>query len=219
MLFLALSCLQGRPMGAALDELLALVPDGVQLTPGNHPTARFAERLATVRSRTHHGFSLTHVRHPVWRDDGTCAVGSDSVHPPPLTHPAVARFLDAPHPVLETMYPGYALGTGDELEQAMANGLPLAVDVSHLFLQREAGVLGEATWRRLQDYGSIAEVHVSKNDGRSDAHRPLTADTFGLEWAKQKLRGGTPVIVESYLHRLPTESRRAQLALFDQARP
>ncbi len=218
MLYLALSCLQGRPMSGALDELLALGPDGVQLTPGNHPTPRFAERVAAVRTRTHHGFSFTHARHAVWRDDGRCAVSSDSVHPPQRTHPAAATFFDAEHPVLETMYPGYALGSGSELEAAMSRGLPLAVDVSHVFLQREAGVLGEATWRRLQDYARVVEVHVSKNDGRTDAHQPLTAETFGLEWARAKLRGGTPVIVESYLHRSPADARRAQVALFDQDR-
>lgn len=206
-------------MDLALDALLALSPDGVQLTPGNQPTAGFAARLEGLRTRTHHGFSLTHWKRSVWRDDGCCAVDSDSVHPPVATHPAFARFLEQPAlPVLETMYPGQGLGTGEALELAMARGLALAVDVSHVFIQRTAGVLSEATWRRLQDYERIAEVHVSRNDGRRDAHLPITADTFGLSWALERLRAGTPLILESYFHRVAADARRAQVAFFDGAR-
>jgi hypothetical protein len=219
MLLLALSCLQGRPMGAALDALLALEPDGVQLTPGNQPTAGFDQQVATLRTRTHHGFSFTHWKASVWRDDGSCAAASDSVHPPLSKHPAYSRFLDAPKlPVLETMYPGNGLGTGAELDEAMRRGLELAVDVSHVFIQLAAGVIAESTWRRLQDYAHVAEVHVSRNDGRSDAHLPLTETTFGLEWALERLRAGTPVILESYFHRVGDDARRAQVALFDEAR-
>lgn len=219
MFFLALSCFQGRPMDLALDALLALGPDGVQLTPGNQPTAGIAARLDGLRTRTHHGFSVTRWKRTVWRDDGTCAVDSDSVHPPAASHAAFTAFLEQPSlPVLETMYPGQGLGTGDALEVAMQRGLALAVDVSHVFIQRTAGVLSDATWRRLQDYERIAEVHVSRNDGRSDAHLPITADTFGLPWALERLGAGTPVILESYFHRVSDDARRAQVALFDGAR-
>lgn len=202
-------------MGDALTQLLRLGPDGVQLTPGNQPTADFERQLQGVRTRTHHGYAPRLWKSTVWNEDGTCAVDSDSVHPPR----AGRRFaLEGGVPVLETMYPGYALGCGAELDAAMDRRLPLAVDVSHVFLQREAGVLSAATWRRLQDYEAVAEVHVSRNAGRLDSHLPLTAETFGLEWALQKLRAGTPVILESYLHRVSPAGRRAQCALFDGAR-
>ena len=58
MLFVALSCLQGRPMAAAFDELAAL-GTGIQLTPGNLPTADFVAHVAAsgVTTRTHHGFA------------------------------------------------------------------------------------------------------------------------------------------------------------------
>ena len=46
MLMLALSCLQGRPMQAAAEDLLGLDPDGLQLTPGNVPTPGFERWLA-----------------------------------------------------------------------------------------------------------------------------------------------------------------------------
>ncbi len=218
MFFLALSCLQGRPMADAAAELWALGPDGLQLTPGNQPTPGFSPPGPT---RTHHGFAVTHWRQDVWGEEGGCLVASDSVHPPLVTESAAGRFLevDGPLPILETMYPRYALGTGAELEHAMNRGLRLAVDVSHLFLQLEAGVLTKQTWARLQDYAHIAEVHVSRNNGRTDAHQPLTADTFGLEWAREQLRAGTPVVVESYFHRLGADARRAQCALFDRDRP
>jgi len=45
MLFVALSCLQGRPMARAFDELAALGA-GIQLTPGNFPTAAFRDHVA-----------------------------------------------------------------------------------------------------------------------------------------------------------------------------
>lgn len=221
MFFLALSCLQGRPMRDALESLLRLRPDGIQLTPGNQPSPDFEQSLRQTKHRKHHGFSPTRWKQAVWRDDGACAVISDSVHAPLMKDPAAATFLDRPNellPVLETMYPGYALGSGQALDDAMNRSLRLAVDISHVFLQRHAGVIGEATWARLQDYEHIAEVHVSRNDGRSDAHLPLTADTFGLEWALARLRAGTPVILESYFHRLPEPARQAQCALFEEAR-
>lgn len=206
-------------MDAALRDLLDLRPDGVQLTPGNQPTRDFERQLLGVRTRTHHGFDPRVWKRTVWNDDGTCAVTSDSVHPPVASHPAHAAWrASATMPVLETMYPGSALGTGDELEVAMRDGLSLAVDVSHVFIQRTAGVIADATWRRLQDYPRVAEVHVSRNEGVQDSHLPLTADTFGLTWAKARLRAGTPVILESYFHRLPPETRRQQVALFDEVR-
>ncbi|MFT3709874.1 MAG: hypothetical protein QM817_19765 [Archangium sp.] len=217
MFFLALSCFQGRPMASSLRALLALRPDGVQLTPGNQPTRGFAELVSGLRVRTHHGFHFEQWKQRVWNDDGTCAVRSESVHPPTRTaQPSWSPTVGLP--VLETMYPGNALGTGDELEQAMELRLPLAVDVSHVFMQFHAGVIGDATWKRLQDYEQIAEVHVSRNDGRSDQHAPLTASTFGLEWAREKLKAGTPVILESYFHRASDDSQRAQCALFDGVR-
>ncbi len=197
-------------MAAAFDALARLCPDGIQLTPGNPPTAGFAPTLPV---RTHHGFAFDRWKRPVWSDDGRCLVDSDSVHPPAGSS-WWAWVLDQERPpVLETMYPGHGLGTGAELDAAMDAGLALAVDVSHVFIQRHAGVIGPATWARLQDYGRIAEVHVSANPGTTDAHQPLTPDTFGLGWAKARLRAGTPVILESYFHRVGHDQRRAQLDL------
>lgn len=210
MLFLATSCLQGRPLDRACAELAAL-DVGLQLAPGNHPTPGHAP---TVPTRTHHGFSFTLRRVDVWDAAGRCLVGADSVHPPRVLADPVEAWLErGGFPVLETMYAGHVLGTGAELDAAMDRGVSLAVDVSHVFLQRAAGTITEATWRRLADYDRVAEVHVSANDGRSDAHRPLAEDTFGLGWARARLRAGTPTVLECYMHRLDERARRRQIAL------
>jgi hypothetical protein len=221
MLFLAMSCLQGRPMQAAFDELRGLA-DGVQLTPGNVPSANFrghVQAAATVTAvRAHHGFSFVARRREVWDDDGNCRVTAESVHPPTSDHPAARHFLAqlAQLParvVLETMYPGYCLGDDAGVHEAMALQRPLAVDVSHVFLALAAGTMTMGTWARLQEYERIVEVHLSANDGRSDAHRPLARDSFGLDWARAKGRAGTPLVLECYFHRLDHDERRRQVEL------
>jgi hypothetical protein len=221
-LLLAMSCLQGRPMARAFETLLALGPDGVQLTPGNQPTPDFERVVAAARvpTRTHHGFSYRAFRtREVWTDDGACTVASDSVHPPRADAAAAARFLDAHAlPILETMYPGWALADGAALRDAMARRLALAVDVSHLHIQRAHGLIDDATIARVLDYDRIAEVHVSANDGTRDQHRPLDARAFGLPWARERLAAGTPVILECYFHQLSDDERRAQLDLLRERR-
>ena len=198
-------------MDRAYAELAALPGvDGIQLTPGCQPTPGFAPQGTT---RTHHGFTPRAFRtRTVWANDGACLVASDSVHPPRADSPAATRFLDHPTPILETMYPGYALATGAALEDAMRRGCRLAVDVSHLFMQREQGCLDDRTLARVLDYDRIAEIHVSANDGRRDLHAPLGAASFGLAWARARLPE-LPVILECYLHQLTHAQRLAQIDL------
>ncbi len=210
-------------MRAAFDALRALAP-AVQLTPGNEPSPGFAAHLADSRTpvRTHHGFSLTERAPQVWADDGQLSVTSDSVHPPRLGTPAAAHFdawvaTQPTLPVLETMYPGYRLGSDAELRHALRQGWPLALDVSHVFILREQGGLAYDTLRRLLDAPSVVEVHVSANDGRRDAHQACTRATFGLDYARERLRAGTPVVLECYLHRLSDDARRRQVDLLEEA--
>jgi len=59
---------------------------------------------------------------------------------------------------------------------------------------------------------------VSANDGRRDLHRPLGADEFGLDWARERLAGGDPVVLECYMHKLSDAERRAQIDLVRSAR-
>jgi sugar phosphate isomerase/epimerase len=219
MLFVALSSLQGRPMSNAFDEL-ARLEVAIQLTPGNFVTRGFREHVARsgVTTRAHHGFAWTMRRTETWSADGACLVASESVHPPKSDAPAAATwwqwFERAPvKPILETMYPGYTLGDGEAIERLMDDGVVLAVDISHVFIQRTQGTMTEATWRRLCDYDRIAEVHVSANGGEHDSHRPLGDTTFGLAWARAKLAAGTPTVLECYMHKLSDGDRRRQLEL------
>ncbi len=223
-------------MRAAFDELAALGAafgqGAVQLTPGNHPTPGFQRHVAGAaaasrsRTRTHHGFDFEARKREVWSSDGRCLVDADSVHPP-TSDSAAARAVEArggvgawlethafgAHPLLETMYPGYLLGTGDELEDAMRLGAPLAVDVSHVFIQLCAGAMKETTWQRLAAYEHVREVHVSANAGTHDSHAPLTPDSFGLGWARERLRAGVPTVLECYVHRLSPPERAGQMEL------
>ncbi len=200
-------------MESAFAEL-ARLGVGIQLTPGNLPTRGFREHVAAsgVITRTHHGFAWRERKTATWIG-GACAVESESVHPPLVGDQLDWRtwFERAPRrPILEVMYPGYALGTGDEVERAMDEGLALAVDVSHVFLQLAQGAMLARTWQRLQRYDRIAEVHVSANLGRADSHRPLAPSTFGLGWAVERV-AELPVILECYMHKLSEQQRFDQL--------
>ncbi|MGC4117888.1 MAG: hypothetical protein QM765_25745 [Myxococcales bacterium] len=216
MLFVAMSALQGRPMNQAFDELSALGV-AIELTPGNHVTVGFREHVerSGVSTRAHHGFAWDARRTETWVD-GACVVSSESVHPPLLDSPSAATwwqwFETAERtPILETMYPSYTLGDGAAIERLMDRGVALAVDISHVFIQRTQGTMTEATWQRLMDYDRIAEVHVSANGGRHDSHQPLSSTTFGLAWARDRFAAGTPTVIECYMHTLDDGERRRQL--------
>ena len=227
MLFLALSCLQGRPMAAAFDELRTLAPDGIQLTPGNLPTRHFSAHVAfsKVKIRTHHGFSWTKRRRPVWNATD-CLTQVDSVHPPlraSMDERAWSRWIERASctlrgaaldiPALEIMPPRHRLGDDAELCDAMARGLRLALDLSHLAIQREQDRITAHTLRRLLAYPLVAEVHISRSDGLRDRHLPLTPRTYGLGFAREWLRAGRPLILEAYMHALSVRERAQQLDL------
>lgn len=216
MLHLALSCLQGRPMQQATEDLLSLGVKALQLTPGCAPTEGFlpwVEGLG-VQVRTHHGFHPRGLRCPVWGEDNELLVTADSVHPPSsveTTHLEAwwRRIEDRPLPcLLEVMYPPLPMGNGVDIERAMDLGVVLAVDVSHLYLQKVAGVITSTTMARLMEYDGIGEIHVSANDGTRDQHRPPNRSDFGIAWARERIVD-TPVVLESYLHRLGNSERLA----------
>lgn len=209
MLYLALSCLQGRPLDRAAAELLALLPGelGLQLTPGCAP----APVPGHVATRTHHGWVPQALRAAVWAG-GQLVWRGDSVHPP-AAQEVGPGWTPPDDVVLETMFPGYALlSCGEELARAMQDGRRLAVDVAHLQIQRHHGVLAGSVWDRLADYDRIAEVHVSASIDHRDAHAPVSKDTWGLDWARARLRSGTPVVLECYMHHLDEDARRRQIA-------
>ena len=184
----------------AFTALSRLPVDGIQLTPGNLPSPGFREQIAGYGGavRHHHAFSFTHYRAKLYDEDARTPrlPGTWSVHPPPVKHPAsFERWLAGAVEVdalCEVMYPGYRLGSDAEVEAAMASGLRLAVDVSHLNIQRFRGDMGDATLRRLLAYERIEEVHVSHNTGRADSHLPLSPETPWLDWARERRRARPP---------------------------
>lgn len=219
-LFLAMSCFQGRPQDLAWEALRALAPDGIQLTPGNLPSPGFRARVeaAGVPVRMHHGFAWHAPRQEVHDTGGGPRLGGPcwSVHPPPsfVDRRALARWLEdaaARGIVVETMTPGLPLGDGPDLALALDAGVSLAVDVSHLHIQRVQGAISGADEQRVLASPRVAEVHVSDNDGRSDQHRLIDARTPGLAWAVERARSGTPLVLEAYLHRLDPGARARQV--------
>lgn len=217
-----MSCYQGRTQDAAWDGLASLLVKGlgggvgVQLTPGNLPSAGFRERVerSGVPVRRHHGFAWSAYRRAVWRDGlPTFTDPGRSVHPPSEGSGArIHAVLEGAHAAgwsVETMYPGELLGTGAQLREAMALGASLAVDISHLWIQRCAGVLGDADLAAVLDYDGVVEVHVSDNDGRTDQHRLPTSSSFLLDWALRVCaERRLPLIWESYLHRVRPDLAR-----------
>jgi hypothetical protein len=208
MLYLALSCFQGRRMSDAAETLAALAPGriGLQLTPGCAPSPISVD----CPLRTHHGFTYQALRMPVWKD-GRLQWQGDSMHPP-RSREVPESWQPPDDVVLETMYPGYAaLACGEQLAAALDAGRWLAVDIAHLDIQRYHGILDDTVLRRLLEYPRIAEVHVSTSHHARDTHAKLTDATWGVEWARTRLAAGTPVILECYMHKLSHEERLEQV--------
>jgi hypothetical protein len=209
MLYLALSCFQGRRMSDAAQTLAALAPGrvGLQLTPGCAP----GPIDVACPTRTHHGFTHRALRARVW-EDGKLLWQGDSAHPP-LAREVPGGWRAPEGVVLETMYPGYAdLASGDQIAAALDEGRWLAVDVAHLGIQMYHGILDKAVLQRLLDYERVAEVHVSTSREARDTHARLSDSTWGLDWARERLAAGTPVILECYMHKLSHEERLEQVA-------
>ncbi|WP_019500814.1 hypothetical protein [Pseudanabaena sp. PCC 6802] len=226
MLYLALSCLQGREILPAAQELIELEIDGLQLTPGNFPSDGFKECLAEqkIMARTHHGFNWQGIRQRVWNAELDCLVKADSVHPPHIKSnqnqaeteriwQRKAEQGNYQNILLETMYSGYFLGSDRQILWAMEIGLNLAVDVSHIYIQICQGTLNLSTWQKLQEYSNIGEFHLSANNGNGDIHQPLIESTFGLDWVRDRSQSNPeiPIILECYMHSLTFTQRQQQV--------
>ena len=216
MLLLATSCLQGEPLARACLTLLSLGGDGLQLCPGNLPSPGLEALLTRVQTtlRLHHGFTWDDRVAPVWDEAGAplLPMAGRSVHPPQTVPTGgleawLARASTAGW-VVEVMPRGWIVSDEASIDAAMAAGLRLAVDVSHLHILRASGRLSEAGERRVMDYAHIAELHVSDNDGRLDLHRPTTRESYGVGWARERTDAETPMILESYLHTLDQNARK-----------
>lgn len=234
-LLLAMSAYQSRTQD---DAFSALAPHfyqgrvaGLQLTPGNLPSPGFRERICDFVHegaivRVHEGFSYTHYRRRPLSDRLVpVAIRRDqSIHAPrkaPRSRRDAGPFADweswrstvlAHDLLVETMYPGHALGCGEELDDAMDHQVRLAIDIAHLSIQRDAGVLTARTLDRVLQYEHVEEVHVSHSQMGKDTHSPLVATTPFLGWARERI-SELPVVLESYWHKQSLDQQLEQLAL------
>jgi len=211
MIYIALSCLQGRTQQSAYDELSLLNPDGIQLTPGNKVSPNLKENIK-LPYRLHHSFSWTHLKRRIY-DDNNIPIDiqyNQSIHPPQIGDfdSWIEKIGDY---ILEVMYPGYLLGNGKEIEKAINLNKRLAVDISHLFILESQKVIEKSTISKLLDYHNIAEIHISQNAGIYDSHKPIDKNTPYLDWVKS--RKDVPLVYESYLHKLNFEERIRQIDL------
>lgn len=234
MLFLALSCLQGRGQLEAAIELLAYQPDGLQLTPGNHSDWTTFTRTRqddpftwlivdakgiAFRYNRHQGHSFAAKITRVYSPDNTLLWKEGSIH----AH-ANWRELGALGYTMETMYPNkdydYGLMTSSEYLEALELGTPVALDLSHADICIQKGLLERDVVLKLLEQGNIQELHVSYNNGRHDTHQPFP-ETY--HWQEQVDRWANrnpdrPVVLECYFHKLDNDERRRQIALFDRCR-
>lgn len=196
-------------------QLMSLGVDGIQLTPGNKPDGLDVLTLPNVSY--HHGFTFRSKRQKVWDTDGTCLVENQTVHPPDFIKEAVNKYTwfnyinEHPEIVLETMYPArgsdYPLSDSNSLNWAMDNNRPLAVDISHLKIQKE---LDNKTLNRLLNYDNIREIHVSDNNGQHDSHIAICDNTYLLSWAKERPE---VKVLECYMHRMSEQEREKQICI------
>lgn len=196
-------------MRQAVNELMELRPDGIQLTPGNYPDAGFKEWFLAqkIPYKLHHGFDWHKRRREVWVGKECRALPGATVHPPKRVTqgPLPSHLLESSH-TLETMYPGYYLGDFADLDLLIKHERPLAVDVSHLFLYERK----TAACRSVATYPNIEEIHISQSYRQRDAHKPICENTFGLRWAVEH---AAPIVLECYMHKLNKKQRLEQIGL------
>ncbi len=77
------------------------------------------------------------------------------------------------------------------------------------------GNFQQSTWQKLQNYPDIGELHISANHGKGDIHQPITNETFGLDWIRDRTSGDRdlPVVLECYMHNLSSLERQEQVGL------
>lgn len=221
MLFVALSCLQGRGQWEAAQELLQLPVDGLQLTPGNDNdwTQDSLEQLASIRTNRHQGHSFDKRVARVYDNAGALVWTHGSVH----AH-SNWRSVGEAGITVETMYPNgrypYALMTTAEYYEAIELQTPIALDLSHADICINKGLLTAEAARKLLYLGNVQELHVSFNDGRHDTHIPMPPDYHWVEQAEwfAQTYPDRPVVIECYMHKLTPEQRLAQVEIFKHCR-
>ena len=103
---------------------------------------------------------------------------------------AIQRIFTMPV-LVEGMYPTrygpekYLMSTWKEYLDVMNSGLFYAIDLSHLHIvANREGERPDLT-HKLISHSNCKEVHVSYNNGRNDAHRPISKRIWDTLWWKE----------------------------------
>lgn len=206
--YLALSCLQGRTQQQAYNELLELNPDGIQLTPGNYLSPNFKDKIG-IPYKYHHGFSWDARKQQVYDENFNVLVKDHSIHPPKRNdYLNFFKWVEGVDNVLEIMYGDYFLSSDKEINYILDLNKPIALDISHLYINYINNTIDCYTIDRLFDYENIKEIHISQNNGKYDTHSEITKDCPFLDNVKYAIRNNDAIVVfESYLHKKSKEER------------
>lgn len=214
MLFIALSSLQARSQISAYNDIILLSPDGIQLTPGNFPSLNFKNEIKAPYAK-HHGFCWDKRKTNVY-DENLKPINIDynhSIHPPKENLNVNFEYWleNVGDYIFECMYPGYWLGSGDQIEKAINLGKRLAVDISHLHIIVNHNLISKFQLNKLLNYDKISEIHISQNNGKYDTHNLITKDAPFLNWVSS--RKDLLWVYESYLHKLSLDERLEQIEI------
>jgi len=196
---LPLSSLQGRAMAAAFDELAAL-----ELASSSRPQS--------IRLPASRRMSPPPGRHPPTMDShSTPAVvrlAGRSLRGP-MPSRCIRPRSGAPwrawtrcrprHRSRDHVPPAASSGRG-EIKDAMAAALPLAVDISHVYIQRAQGAMSERTWHRPAGLSTHRPRCTSRRTTPRDSHQPLAATASawrGLASARHRRSRGVRMLFAS----------------------
>lgn len=73
---------------------------------------------------------------------------------------------------------------------------PLLVDVSHLHIGYRSGLWTRQNIADILESGWVSEIHLSENDGKTDSHRPLSAEHVIHGWVAAADISHVPLVVD-----------------------
>lgn len=122
---------------------------------------------------------------------------------------------------VETMYPmrgplRWVLDDEASIRRFLADacGVGLVADAAHVHIGVCQGTMGPTLFDELLAHESLAEVHISANDGVNDHHRPLTEGHATLARVRNAA-AHVPVIYEGRMNGWPAERVRAHVGALE----